>query len=307
MTGGRRLTKKQQAANTAGNSITVDATDSKNDIYLPNCPEYKPDDNIILEVQTTAGNAFRNLFDTLKQVLNEANIIFSDKGLKLAAIDTNKHCLVHLFMEAKSFELYHCTQRLVLGIDIEQLHKTIKSNKHNDLMRFVVREDNPSYLEISFENSTKKTKISDNIKLLSLKEYNIAEEIKFQYAAEMDSQDFQNICTQMANIHTTKLEIRVSGDQLIFRNIDGPSTKRTVRVTVSNEDANGNTIQNTLKNEESRGVFSLKFLKSFAKAANLSPTVKIHLQNDHPLICEYSVSGLGSLKYVLSGDEDEVV
>ena len=139
------------------------------------------------------------LLDTLKAVLNDANIIFTENGLKLASVDSNKHALVHLFMEASSFEFFHCKQKLVLGIAIEIFHRTIKTNKLNGMMCFIVRRDNPGYLEVSFENYLKGTRVSDTIELLSLKEYNIKDKIEYRIQPEMDSQSFQNICPEMAS------------------------------------------------------------------------------------------------------------
>jgi len=291
--------------------------DSQQQDVVNNFKEYVPDENHLLEVRTHAGNTFKNLLDTLKAVLNDANIVFTEKGLKLASVDTNKHALVHLFMEASSFEFYHCTQKLVLGIDIEIFHKTIKTNKLNDMMCFIVRKDNPGFLEVSFENYLKGTRVSDTIKLLSLKEYNIKDKIEYKMPPEMDSQSFQNICREMASFQADLLEIKSVGDDLIFSNLNG-TTKRQVVVRVGNPDEvnqtpsaayNSNATRwssrttSTSKGEDARGVFLLKFLKSFAKAASLSPRVRIYLKNDSPLICEYSVAGLGTLKYVLSCED----
>lgn len=292
-------------------SETVSATSNS---VVNSFKEYVPDDNHLLEMRTLAGNTFKNLLDTLKAVLNDANIVFTDRGLKLASVDSNKHALVHLFMEAASFEFYHCKQKLVLGIDIESLHRTIKTNKLNDLMCFIVRKDNPGYLEVSFENFLKGTKVSDSIKLLSLKEYNIYDKIEYKMPPEMDSQSFQNICREMASFQASLLEIKSIGDELIFTNLNG-TTRRQVVVRVSNGDEVNQSPYNASRwnnktespstGEDARGVFLLRFLKSFAKAASLSPRVRIYLKNESPLICEYSVAGLGTLKYVLSSADEE--
>lgn len=267
----------------------------------PNFKEYVPDENHILEVRTISGNTFKNLFDTLKAVLNEANIVFTEKGLKLASIDTNKRALVHLFMDASSFEYYHCKEKLVLGLDIDLFQKTIKTNKMNDLMCLVVNKDERNILEVSFENFQKGTRVSDKINLLSLKEYTIEDAMEYTLPSEVDSQSFQNICREMSSFQATLLEIQSINDELIFKNIDG-ITRRTVVVRVTtNEDETSNKKKNPREN--TRGVYQLRFLKSFAKAANLSPRVRIYLTKDLPLICEYSVSNLGVLRYVLSSEE----
>lgn len=264
-----------------------------------NLREYVPDENHILEVRTISGNTFKNLLDTLKAVLNEANIVFSEEGLKLRAVDSERHALVDLFMHAQSFEFYHCKERQVLGVDIDILQKTIKTNKLNDLMCFIRHKDDPHVLEVSFENFQNGTKVSDRIKLLNLPDYNITDELTYRPPPEMDSHSFQNICREMASFHATMLEIQSVGDELIFTNKDGMTRRRVVVRISTGEDSD----TNRQPREDARGVFLLKFLKSFAKAASLSPRVRIYLKTDQPLICEYDVANLGKLKYLLSSEE----
>jgi Proliferating cell nuclear antigen, C-terminal domain len=62
----------------------------------------------------------------------------------------------------------------------------------------------------------------------------------------------------------------------------------------------GNTVFDRDSTEIIQGVFNLKFLLLFTKATSLSNTVSIYLKNDYPLILEYSVGVLGTLKFVLS-------
>lgn len=52
--------------------------------------------------------------------------------------------------------------------------------------------------------------------------------------------------------------------------------------------------------ERVSNVFSLTFLKSFNKAAPLSDMVKLSFNEDTPLVVEYTMEGLGSLKFYLA-------
>ena len=104
----------------------------------------------------------------------------------------------------------------------------------------------------------------------------------------------------MASFHATLIEIQSIGDELIFMNKDGMTRRRVVVRVSSGEDGERDT---AAPKEDARGVFLLKFLKSFAKAASLSPRVRIYLKTDSPLICEYSVANLGTLKYLLASEE----
>jgi proliferating cell nuclear antigen PCNA len=292
--------------------------------------EYVPDPNHTLEVRTSAGKTFKDLLDSLKAVLTRGNIIFTDKGLKFAAVDKNRHALVHLVMEASNFTFYHLKKpRLVLGVDIEQLHRSIRTNKLNDQMCFVLDQREPAFLQVSYDNPQKKSNTVDKIRLLNLEESNFIDEMEYRQPPQMDSHDFQGICREMAGFRANYIEISRVKEELIFRNLDG-DTFRTVRVeitpteTVYNFDTQNDGVDNahggenkkeddgaqcdpSEPEEEASGIFLLKFLKSFAKAANLSPHFNIYLRNNAPLICEYNVAGLGTLRYVLSPEDVEVV
>lgn len=54
--------------------------------------------------------------------------------------------------------------------------------------------------------------------------------------------------------------------------------------------------------------FALRYLNLFNKASNLSPSVTLHLSNETPLVVEYQIDKLGSLKFYLApkiSDEQE--
>lgn len=264
--------------------------------------ECLPSEFNVLEVRTVSGSTFKNLLDTLKAVLTEANFIFTEKGLKVISVDTKKHAVVHLFMEANSFDFYYCGEKKVMiGIDIELLHRTIKSNKNNDMMCLCVKKDNRHVLDILFENAQKGTKILDQLSLKSIRETVITEQIKYPLPTELDSICFQNICREMSSFGATLVKIETVDNELIFSNKDG-EPKRRVSVQIKDT---GHTNQNSKKTVSQKGVFLLNYLKPFTKAANLSQKVRIYLKSNEPLTCEYSVDNLGVLKYLLSPEEQE--
>jgi len=262
-----------------------------------NYNEYVPPEDVILEVRTVSGMTFKNLLDTLKAVLSEANIIFTQQGLKLVVVDSKTRAVVHLLMEREYFEFYHCMEeKIIIGIDIDLLYRTIKTNKTNDLLCLSVNKNNRHILEISFENLQKGTKTSDQLSLKSLRETIITDKIKYPLPTEMDSMSFQNICKEMSSFGATLLKIEYKDNMLVFSNKDG-EPKRKVSVRIKDN--------NSKKFPPQRGTFSLSFLKPFTKAASLSQKVKIYLKTNEPLTCEYSIDNLGTLKYLLSPEEDD--
>jgi proliferating cell nuclear antigen len=298
-----RKNKKQGKTQLPGEQVTITAVETPHAVVPStsggsNLREYVPDKNHILEVRTISGNTFKNMLDTLKAVLNEANFVFTEEGLKLRAVDSERHALVDVFMHASSFEFYHCKERQVLGVDIDLLQKTLKCNKLNDLMCFIRHQDDPHVLEVSFENFQNGTKVSDRIKLMNLPEYKITDELEYRPPMEMDSHSFQSICREMAGFHATLIEIQSIGDELIFMNKDGMTRRRVVVRISPGEETETKTVR-----EPARGVFLLKFLKSFAKAASLSPRVRIFIKTDSPLITEYAINNTSTLKFLLGSEE----
>lgn len=271
------------------------------ELLEPTPPLSVPDDlDNILEVKTISGSMFKILLESLKAVLNDANLVFSKKGLSMTTIDTNRKAVVHLSMDASSFEKYYCREKITLGVDINLLHKLIKTNKMNDTLCFMYKESQRDKLIICFKNEEKCSKVVHELPLKSLEEYQVKEKLVFSMPPlEINSIDFQNICRDMASLQTTRMEIQIVGDEISFISKDGQTRPRqTLRIQ-----SQGN-LDNPTTYEIARGIFDLKFLQSFAKATNLSPRVKLYLQSGSFILIEYNLNAnMGVLKYMLSPEE----
>ena len=49
-----------------------------------------------------------------------------------------------------------------------------------------------------------------------------------------------------------------------------------------------------------QGIFSLKYLLLFTKCTNLCNQIHLYIKNDYPLIIQYAVASLGSIKLCLA-------
>ena len=89
-------------------------------------------DNMILEIKTVQSAAFRVLTEALKEILTDANFEFDETGIKIMAMDSSHTVLVHLKLNADNFESYHCQNKRILGINMLNLFKLIKTMGNND-------------------------------------------------------------------------------------------------------------------------------------------------------------------------------
>jgi len=251
----------------------------------------------ILEVQTVQSSAFRILIEALKEILTDANLEFDDTGLKIMAMDSSHTVLVHLKLNANNFEVYKCKERTLIGVNMINLFKLIKTMGNSDTLTLYLEENNQSMLGIRIENSEKNSITKFKLNLMDLHEENIQiPPPTFSSVITMPSVDFQKICRDMHNL-ADELEIKSLGNQLIFScNGDFASQETSIGETNSGMSF----IQNQSPDEIVQGIFALKHLVLFGKCTNLCNSIELYLKNDYPLIIKYSVASLGEIKLCLA-------
>lgn len=251
----------------------------------------------IFEVQTVQSSAFRILIEALKEILTDANLEFDETGLKIMAMDSSHTVLVHLKLNAEQFEVYKCKQRTVIGVNMINLFKLIKTMGNSDTLTLHLEEENQCMLGIRIENSEKNSITKFKLNLMDLHEENIQiPPPTFSYVITMPSIDFQKICRDMHNL-AEELEIKSLGNQLIFScNGDFASQETCIGETNSGLSF----IQNESPDEIVQGIFALKHLVLFGKCTNLCNSIELYLKNDYPLIIKYAVASLGEIKLCLA-------
>lgn len=254
-------------------------------------------DNMILEIKTVQSAAFRVLTEALKEILTDANFEFDEHGMKIMAMDSSHTVLVHLKLNAENFEYYHCKNKRILGINMLNLFKLIKTMGNNDALTLYLEEGNESKLGIKIENSEKNTITKYMLNLMDLHEDNIQiPPAVFDSVITMPSVDFQKICRDMHNL-AENIEIKSLENQLIF-SCSGQFASQETSIGETNSGLSF--VQNQNPDEIVQGVFALKHLVLFSKCTNLCNNIELYLKNDYPLILKYQVASLGNIKLCLA-------
>jgi proliferating cell nuclear antigen len=255
----------------------------------------------ILDLKTVQSGNLRILFEVLKEVLlSDINIIFTPTYIRVAEIDGSHVAVVHLTLDSEAFESYYCERDLVVGINTNNFYKIIKTVSNNDTISFSVEADDTSTLRVKVENSEKNKLFDSEVRLLDVSLYDLKiPDAIFPSVIILPSIDFQKICRDLNSLGTEHtIEIQSVDQQLKFI-YDGDFSKQKIILGKSD---------NTMFDKKSeyivQGKFNLKFLLLFTKATNLCNTVQIYLENDFPLILEYSVGSLGKLRFILSNIVD---
>ena len=255
----------------------------------------------VIEVKTVQSAAFRVLIEALKEILTDANFEFDETGIKIIAMDSSHTVLVHLKLKNENFEHFVCKKKRVLGINMINMFKLIKTMGNNDALTLFLEEENESVLCIKIENSEKNSVTNYKLNLMDLHEDNIQiPPATFDSVITMPSVDFQKICRDMHNL-ADNIEIKSLDNQLIF-NCKGHFASQETCIGEANTGLAF--LKNHNPDEIVQGVFALKHLVLFSKCTNLCNTIELFLKNDYPLIIKYSVASLGEIKLCLAPKVD---
>jgi proliferating cell nuclear antigen len=251
----------------------------------------------VFEMKTVQSVAIKTLTEALKELLTDTCIEFDEQGLKIITVDQSRIVLVHMRLSADKFEYYHCPSKVVIGVNMLNLHKLIKTINSNDTLTLYMDRNDMNHLGIRIENGDKNSMTVYKLNLLDLdKECINIDPAEFNTVITMPSTDFQKICRDMYNLADI-VEIRNVESQLIF----ACKGEFCLQETMLSDSDNGiHSITKKNKSEIVQGIFNLKYLVLFTKCTNLCNTVELYLKNDYALIIKYSVASLGEIKLCLA-------
>lgn len=243
-----------------------------------------------MRLVTIQSAAVKATFEVLKEILNDVNVYFTDKGVSIVTLDTARTSLVDLQLSADNFEEYECPEPIIAGVNIGNTFKLLKSITNNDVLTISITSK--EFMDIEVLSEAKKQRSNYQLKLLDIDENQIeVPDLKCACMTTMPSVDFQRICRDMGNIGS---DIAIAR----YKNI----MKLTCEGDFANQETSIETIENT--DENVSGVYSLKYLNIFTKATGMCASVQL-LQEAAFLILQYNVANLGHLKFYLATKVNE--
>lgn len=261
----------------------------------------------IMELQTVQVSAIKNLFESLKEILAETNMEISKKGIKINAMDPSLVIFSHLFLDANKFEKYVCNETIMVGINMINFFKLIKTVVNNDTLTIYIDSDNRDKINIEILSAEYNSTTRYVLNTIDIDEGCVsANPSDYNLVITMPSHQFQKVCREANNI-SDKIEIKSIGKQLIF-SCDGDfASQETIYAQKNNDDGlifecTDDSIDTTVV----QGYFLLKYLILFSKCTSLCPNIKLYLGNAKPLVIEFSVGTIGTLTLVIAPHTDSM-
>lgn len=85
-----------------------------------------------MELRTNQVGALKIIMDTIKDLLLDANFMFTEKGATIQAMDNSNSSFIYLFLDPEQISKqgsYSCTNETCAGISIYNFHKVLKTAK----------------------------------------------------------------------------------------------------------------------------------------------------------------------------------
>lgn len=281
--------------------------------------------NSIIEFRTNQCRALKAMFDALKEHIVDISFLFSREGIKVMQISSTDTFLVTINLSASEFQHYYCREEkgsVELNVSLSNIHKVFKAvGTEDNLITWVYREDNEDVdvLSIFITSEKKNEERQYDIRLQEadedIQEYSdVTGTADFPYNLTMPCVDLQHICRDLKNLNAKYVDITHDGTSLSFE------TKTDIcnncKITrrpgdVDAENSKNIKFHKTLDNGTFKDRFKFDLLHSFSKCAQTGSTgggiVRILLNQDSPLILQFSIGTLGELGIALApyGDDED--
>lgn len=298
------------------NSVVLEKKAAVENVLDSQVQKYEPNPDYLLEVRMDNGITFKGIIESLKNVLPEANFMFNEAGLRMMAFEwqrcggeiTAVRGASMLTMAPAYFDIFHCKDEQIVGLDLPHFYKLIKPLKMNDSLSFVIHKDERDVLRIIMVNSEKMTRTEHRIHTKNLMDQIYESDNKLEFGFDyappvIDSANLQLVCRSLHSIEATNIIISYDNETLRFEGKGNDTTSvHEFRVGPALEEGQEGAV--TTPSMEVRGVFSLEQLHNFTKAAHhLSNKVVIAVNHENYVLIQYyldPITNLNTLRYLLS-------
>lgn len=249
--------------------------------------------------------SFTTIFQYMKNFTEFINISFYEEGIYFQTMDNAHVSVVKLNIPEKWFSEYKCTTNVVLGININILHKILATKEKNQILHIIYEQESDS-LEIHFLNNIekkekkgKKGKKNEEINNTNeMKSYDKhfqiplvdleSEEmsipsIDYEVEFSLFSVNFSNIVSQLKMFGDT-MEFECSEEKITLFSNNSEFGKMSVVINV--DDLTEFSINEGSNLKQS---FALTYLNHICAFHRLAKEIEIKIAKDYPLYSFYNL------------------
>lgn len=173
--------------------------------------------NYSFKAKTVEAYTIKSLSEVLQNILTDVCFTFDKDGITLLTVDNKKppHLLIHLKMNGSSFDEYYCPKPLTVGINLQHLHKMLKSIKKKDTVIIFINKATPGSLSITTIQADTNQPVTSNIRIQKLSQVTTEIPTDYDHPIHISTTIFQKMCKDMLGI-SNKMQIYSKGTYLRF-------------------------------------------------------------------------------------------
>lgn len=275
---------------------------------------YKINENNIFELRTGKNHIIRILLECIKYIIYETNIIFyphqKENIITISNKDKNENVIIYIKLLCSEFEHYFCDEKCVVGVNIMDLFKVIKTVDKEDILFIYMEKNNNDILYVSTENCKTKEITKTSILTKDYENERIEiEEIEYNMILSMPSLKFHKICKDFNTFKTQYLRFKVINQQILLSALKGEVNRHVIYHSPDSDHkpVEKNIVLKKQNDFEFDNVYILPYIFNFTKATPLSERVTFYLSNTNPLIIEYQIVNNGTLSFLINHVDDELI
>lgn len=250
---------------------------------------------IIFKAKTNSAYTIKILAELLQNNIKTACFEIDESGIKLCMMNHNRTILIHLFLESENFTLYKYKQkdRLYLGINLNHLHRMMKSVKKKDSLCLFIEQENPTDLGIKVIPKENNRITTSFIKIQSIQTIDTSIPDGYGKPIIVPSAEYQKLAKDMSHIGSS-INISAKNYHIQFKCNAGGVLKRNVEFGDMGDSDNDDDDNIPEYDQE----FETEQLCRITKIAGLSSNIQIYTQNKSeiaPILFKSAVGSLGKI------------
>ena len=256
-------------------------------------------ESFVLKVDNS--RILRAIIETLSSIIDETTIVVTPKEFTIKAMDPSRICLLKLVIKKEGFDDFECNKECKIGLNLDDFNKILKRSSSNDSISIEYQEDEQKIkIKMKRENSTRTRTFSLALIDVDIEEVPMDNLLKIEFNAIWDMNiDHFNEALKDAEIYSEILNVKATENEGLLFSSSSQIGEMQYNFTLDD------LFESDISEGESKGAYSLTFLKSILKIAAITENFKISLKTDHPIKIEFGLLEGGELKYFLAPRVEE--
>lgn len=247
---------------------------------------------IIFKVKTNEAYRIKILTELLCSNLKTACFEINKKGIFLKMTDNQRKILINVELHSSNFPFFTFTKKepMFVGINLNHLHRMVKSVKKKDKIEMYIDDKHPQDLAIKTIPKEYTRITTSYIKIQNIQNIVVDEPVGYNNPILVNSNEYHKMCKDMINIGNN-INITATKYRIKFTCDTEGVLKRTVEFGEYDDDCIDDEHKKNIYDE----FFTTDQLSRIVKISGLNNIIKIFTNKDLPLLLKSSIGNIGEI------------